>query len=143
MRVETSRTRRGETRRTMSGETRRTERRETRRTRRGETKRTRRGGKRKTRPKFDGLYNISTVFIHFLSKNPKNVKKRYFWECSRGVNYLMWRFCFKKIDENIETLKYCEIHLLAAVWYMYACILQILNQHAKKNLPAVMGGQTS
>ena len=47
------------------------------------------------------------------------------------------------MDENIETLKYCEIHLLAAVWYMYACILQILNQHAKKNLPAVMGGGKS
>ena len=42
----------------------------------------------------------------------------------------------------MQTLKYSEIHLLAAVWNIYAVyarILEILDQKKKKNLPAVMG----
>ena len=39
----------------------------------------------------------------------------------------------------MKTLKYSEIHLLAAVWYIYACILQILDQNSKKNFAGCNG----
>ena len=41
-----------------------------------------------------------------------------------------WRAVLVK--KWMKTLKYCKIHLLAAVWYMYARILEIWDQNSKK-----------
>ena len=74
-------------------------------------------------------------YPYFLPINEKSKKKGH----SGGTagEFIIWRGVFSK--KWMTTLKYSEIHLLAAAWYMYARILEILDQNLKKILPAVMG----
>ena len=43
------------------------------------------------------------------------------------------------VQKWVNTLKYCKIHLLAAVWYMSARILEISDQNFKKNFAGCNG----